>query len=149
MNARKFQSEKGTLAGIIIWSCIILIVASIGLLATSLAQGNFITILIMMATGIPSLFLLLWIWFDTSYGIDGAFLYYQSGPFQGKVAIQKINTIHKNRTLWVGMKPALAQNGLIIKYGKWSEIYISPEDKDTFIAHLKHVNDKIEVLGKS
>ncbi len=47
----------------------------------------------------------------------------------------------------MGFKPVLAQNGLIIQYGKWHEIYISPEEKDAFIDHLKQINESIDVVG--
>ena len=145
MDAKKFQSEKDVLIGIIIWDCIILIVISIVLLISSL-ESDLIPKLIILLITILSLVLLLWIWFDTSYSIDGSFLYYQSGPFRGKLEISKINKVLKNKTLWIGLKPALAQNGLIIQYEKWNQIYISPKEKTEFIAGLIKINDKIVVI---
>ncbi len=108
MKTKKFQSEKGVLVGAVIWGSIIISLVSITLLISSIGPDDYIPKVIISLIVIPGLALLLWIWFDTSYGIDASSLYYQSGPFRGKLEISKINQIIKNQTLWIGMKPALA-----------------------------------------
>ncbi len=49
------------------------------------------------------------------------------------ITITDIRSLNINKTLWTGLKLALARKGIIIKYNKYDEIYISPKDKDTFI----------------
>lgn len=81
-----------------------------GLLAIYLLFKNFsattiaVTVLILIVIG-----LLLWIWFDTTYKIIDEFFYYRSGPLSGKIEIKKISKIITDKTLLVGIKPALAK----------------------------------------
>ena len=55
---------------------------------------------------------------------------------KGKIEIKEIREVIKGKTLWVGLKPATARKGLIIKYGKFDEIYMSPQTNDEFINRL-------------
>jgi len=147
MNARKFQAKKDAFFGSVIWGSNIMGLATVGIMISEINRnGLFLTIIILIPL-VAAIILLTWVWFTTNYKIEHTSLYCQSGPFHRTLDINKITKIIKNKTLWAGFKPALAQNGLIIKYGKWNDIYISPKDKDSFIAQLKHLNDKIEVVG--
>ncbi|ODS79379.1 MAG: hypothetical protein ABS46_15925 [Cytophagaceae bacterium SCN 52-12] len=88
--------------------------------------------------------LLFWIYFSTAYKIENGFFHYQSGPLKGKIEIGKISEIRKNKTLWVGIKPAIASNGIIIKHG-FDEVYISPESNDELVGDLLRINPEIIV----
>jgi hypothetical protein len=92
------------------------------------------------------LVMLLWLYFGTEYELTPSHLKYRSGPLRGKVEIQKIKEIIKNTTLWSGLKPATANNGLIIKYG-YDEIYISPESNDLFIENILQLNPGIKITS--
>ncbi len=97
---------------------------------------------------LPAMFvtgLLVWLWFDTSYMIDGNALIYHSGPFNGKLTLARITKIARNRTMWIGLKPALAQNGMIVCFGKWNEIYIAPQDQEEMITEILKVNPDVLV----
>lgn len=121
----------------------ILIVASIPVINQEFNNQLFFVI----GINLLSLLLLLSIALKTEYKIKNNLLYWQSGPFYGKI---KINTIHKIQhhkgiyvpTLW---KPALSQIGLIITYNKYDDIYISPENEAEFIAKLLELNPTIEI----
>lgn len=91
---------------------------------------------------------LLWILIDTYYVLENGELKYVSGPIRGSIKIADIEHVRKNATLWVGLKPATARNGIIIKYEKNSELYISPTDNDLFIKKLLELNDEIKVIDK-
>ena len=86
---------------------------------------------------------LLWIFFYTSYELTPTVFKYRSGPIQGEIPIHSIREIVKNKTLWVGLKPATATKGLIIKYNKFDEIYISPNSNDSFINKILELNKDI------
>ena len=47
--------------------------------------------------------------------------------------------------MWVGFKPATARKGLIIKYDKFNDLYISPETNDLFINKILELNDQIKI----
>ena len=93
--------------------------------------------------------LLIWIYFTTYYLIDNGKFRYRSGLINGEIDIEKIHEIQPNTTLWYGMKPALAQNGIIIKFNKFDEIYISPEKNKDFIEELIKANPSILVKYKN
>ena len=89
--------------------------------------------------------LLFWIYFGTEYELTKSELIYKSGPIKGKINIEEITEIKKNKTLWSGLKPATSRNGLIIKYRKFEEIYISPETNDIFINKILEINKSIKI----
>ncbi len=91
--------------------------------------------------------LLLWVYFDTAYELNNNELKYKSGPFRGKIAINRIKEIYIGKTLWSGFKPATARNGLLIKYDKFEEIYISPKTNETFIEKILEYNNKIKIYN--
>lgn len=89
---------------------------------------------------------LLWAQFTTKYELNNKELKYHSGPIRGKIEIEKIREIIKGKTLWAGLKPAIARNGLIIKYDKYDEIYISPESNDMFVNKILEINPNIKII---
>lgn len=91
------------------------------------------------------LILIFWIYFDTFYKIENNELIYRSGFLRGKIEILNIKEILKGKTMWSGIKPALARNGLIIKFNKYDEIYIAPENNDELISDLIKLNSEIKI----
>ncbi|MDG1811412.1 MAG: PH domain-containing protein, partial [Polaribacter sp.] len=89
--------------------------------------------------------LIFWIYFDTSYKIENNELIYRSGFSRGKIGIPNIKEIVKGKTMWSGIKPALARNGLIIKFNKYDEIYIASENNNELISDLLKVNSEIKI----
>ncbi|SDL34645.1 PH domain-containing protein [Kriegella aquimaris] len=90
--------------------------------------------------------LLLWLYFGTNYELskkDG--LIYRSGPFNGKINADRITEVIKGKTLWVGFRPATARKGLIIKYDKYNELYITPKTNEAFINKLLELNKAIKI----
>lgn len=92
--------------------------------------------------------MLIWILLDTKYIIKEKQLFYCSGPIRGSIKIEKIRKIERWNKWYVTsfIKPALGKNGLIIYYDKFNDIYISPKDKEAFIASLREINPNIEVI---
>jgi len=90
----------------------------------------------------------LWSYYGTYYELTQTFLKYNCGPIKGKIQIKEIREVIKEKTLWVGLKPATARKGLIIKYGKFDEIYISPETNDEFINSLLKLNDAVKITSQ-
>ncbi|MDN3494212.1 PH domain-containing protein [Winogradskyella bathintestinalis] len=88
---------------------------------------------------------LIWLGLGTNYELTQTELKYKSGPISGKIEIDKIHEIIKGKTLWSGLKPATARNGLIIKYEKYNEIYISPKTNESFVKKILELNEKIKI----
>lgn len=89
--------------------------------------------------------ILFWIYADTSYTIADGELRYRSGFLSGKIEIHSITEIIEGKTSWSGTKPALAKNGLIIKFTPGDEVYIAPENNDELIADLLQLNPEIKI----
>ena len=90
--------------------------------------------------------LLFWLFFGTHYELtqeNG--LVYQSGPIHGKIGLDRITEIIKGKTLWVGLRPATARKGLIVKYDKFNEIYISPDTNESFIEKILELKGHIKI----
>lgn len=139
----KFSSRKDILFISVISLICLLLVIILGFMlfnsqvvATQLFSITIISLVVL---------LLLWIFFDTKYELLKNRLKYKSGPIRGEIEIDKIKKIIKGKTLWIGLKPATAKNGLIIKYNKYDEIYISPKTNDVFIAEILKLNSEIEI----
>lgn len=90
--------------------------------------------------------LIFWIYFDTLYKIENNELIYRSGLLKGKIEILNIKEILKGKTMWSGIKPALATKGLIIKYNKYDEIYVAPENNNEMISDLLKINSEIKIV---
>ena len=145
MTSIKFKSTKDVLFQAlvlgIVGGCISLIV-SVGL-ATGLDKSSYVTISLLL---LVSAFLL-WSYYGTYYELTQKQIKYNCGPIKGKIEIKEIREVIKGKTLWVGLKPATARKGLIIKYGKFDEIYISPQTNDEFINRLLELNDAIKITS--
>ena len=88
---------------------------------------------------------LLWLFFGTSYELNSEGFIYRSGPLKGKISLDRIKEVVKGQTLWVGYKPATARKGLIVKYDKYNEIYISPKTNDTFVKKLLELKKDVKI----
>ena len=101
---------------------------------------------ISLAIVIPVTLLLIYANTTTYYTLTPDYLKYKCSFISGKIKTQNIHSIVKNKTLWVGLKPALARNGLLIKYDKYEEIYISPNTNDSFITEILKHKPNIKIL---
>jgi hypothetical protein len=141
MNAIQYPSKKGVLTGSIMAGVVLLMIGEMVLLPfhkNPVAYVIFAAVVGMIA----------WMWFGTSYKLDGSHLYFASGPFRGKIALTDIVQVTCGETLWAGYRPALARNGIVVRYSRWSEIYISPYDQEAFVAELVARNPRIAVIIK-
>tara|TARA_B100000768_G_scaffold180868_1_gene201990 strand:- start:10190 stop:10624 length:435 start_codon:yes stop_codon:yes gene_type:complete len=94
---------------------------------------------IMSSVTILLSWLLLSVLLNTHYSVDEDHIWYESGPFKGKVEIQSIREIQLGKSMWTGLRVATAMNGLIIRHGKYDEVYISPDSNSSFIEKIKQV----------
>lgn len=140
----KFASKKDLLFSVIILGICVFLT---GIMIFDIingkmeAEGYWPLILVFSVVG-----LLLWLYFGTNYELskeDG--LIYRSGPFNGKIKMNRITEIIKGKTLWVGFRPATARKGLILKYDTYNELYISPKTNERFIEKILEFNTEIKI----
>ena len=140
---KNYLSSKSFIIVIILWGLVLfmLIMMLLNLNKPSLDVVPFIITSLVSA-------LLIWILLDTRYVIKSDFLFYRSGPFRGRIDINKIVKIQYFSGLYpqVSMKPALDIKGYIITYNQFDDVYVSPKKNVDFIAELLKINPKIEVI---
>ena len=142
----KFKSRKDLLFQLVFIGIISLCFGIVLLGMFQREQFNFLWIDVLMILVAGFLF---WLYFGTGYHLTPRELKYKSGPISGKIQLDEIREIIKGKTLWSGLKPATARNGLIIRYGKfYDEIYISPDSNDTFLNKILELNDNIKITGE-
>ncbi|MCZ2260829.1 PH domain-containing protein [Sporosarcina sp. G11-34] len=67
-------------------------------------------------------------------------------PLKWRVKIQDINSISKRRSLLA--TPSLSINRLVLHYGKYGEMLLSPKDESEFIELLLTKNPQIKLNEK-
>ena len=141
MEPMVFKSRKDWLIGFGIVGTNIFILAIItrGILKGEMERDEIWVIPIVLAL----VLFLFWMYFGTFYRLSTEGLYYQCGPLKGNIKLDRITEVVKNRTMWVGFRPATARKGLIVKFDRFNEIYISPKTNDAFIAKLLELNHAI------
>jgi len=93
--------------------------------------------------------LLLWLNFGTAYELTPHYFKYRGGPLKGEIPLEKITEIVEGKSLWIGLRPATARKGLIIKYDIYNEIYISPLTNESFIKKILELDSQIKVTTTS
>ena len=84
--------------------------------------------------------------FLTRYVIEKESLTVFYGFFLKKrIPISSITSIHHSHNPL--SSPALSLRRLLIRYGKYDEVLVSPVDQEAFIAALKAVNPNIESIA--
>jgi hypothetical protein len=136
----KFAPEKSPLYALLIFSIVsVVLTLQLKTLIYEPEAGIILPLLLTLPVG-----LLLWIWFGTYYEVSNGKLTYRNGPFSGGIEINTIREIRKAGAFsFVGMKPALSMNGIIIAYNQFDEIYIAPNNKRKFIDELLRWNPGI------
>ncbi len=104
--------------------------------------------LVVLLINLACIALLIWIILSTKYTLVKNELKWRSGPFYGKIDVRKIRKIehHKGVIIPTFMKAGLSEIGLIITYNQFDDLYISPENCETFIADLQKIKPEIEVI---
>jgi hypothetical protein len=143
MTPLKFKSKKDKLFTAITIGIVVFCIGII--IKTGFATGldKWSVLILLLVCGF-----LLWSYYGTYYELTQMHIKYNCGPIKGKIEIKEIREIIKGQTLWVGLKPATARKGLIIKYGKFDEIYMSPETNDEFINSLLKLNDAVKITSQ-
>lgn len=99
-----------------------------------------LTILLLSIIGI-----IIWTIKDTFYILTEKELKFKSGFLSGSIKTESIKELEVNKTMWVGIKPATAKRGVIVKYNQFDQIYISPKDNEEFVKELLKIKSEIKV----
>ena len=132
-----FISKKDSWMGLIIW---VLIAAFLWVFYQSVfVQTNIIGIVAMVIM----VSLLVVIWFNTRYKIEGNQLHIYYGPIKISINLQDIQSIRQTKNPFVA--PALSMNRVEINYEEYKTIQVSPKLINEFISEIKKKNPEIQV----
>lgn len=140
----KFESKKDILFSIIILglNTFLIGITVVGIVSGETEKDEYWALFLILAV----VGFLFWLYFGTNYELSKENgLVYRSGPMNGKISIDRITEIVKGKTLWVGFRPATSRKGLIVKYDKYNEIYISPKTNELFIEKILELNGQIKI----
>ncbi len=139
---KRYLSSKNNYTIAILWTIVIcmLVLLYIGMTKEHVTILPIVLLSLVIA-------MILWTLLDTRYVIKQHFLLYRSGPFRGRIDIEKIQKIKYFSGLYVPvtMKPALDTKGFIITYNNNEDVYVSPMNSDIFLSELLKINPKIEI----
>lgn len=82
----------------------------------------------------------------TQYTFEKESLNCRSSFLKRDIPYSSITKIERHKGLYAGWKFSLSSKGLLIKYNKYDELYISPKDQDQFIRDLQEKNTAIKVV---
>jgi len=139
----RFESKKDWTFPII-WG-FVLIVYSIVACIILYSGGNLSDLIVLGAVWVALGFLLFLLLKTTYYTVDDAFLTCHILGFRKKISIQEITKIEQQKGLYSGLKINTAWKGMVVSYGKWDEILISPADEAGFIEAIKAKNPSLKV----
>lgn len=96
----------------------------------------------------------------TYYVIDHEQIKWRSGPLKGVLNIDEIKEIVVGTSVYVGMRPATARNGVLVRFNMAStktrkgstlpskfldEIYFSPSDNELFVEAILMHNPNVQI----
>ena len=136
-----FAPKKDRSYTVIVWSTTVILLLSMTFSFSSGSSTIFEVLISLLVFG-----LLMWIWFGTNYRIKEETIKIKNGPFKWTVKIQDIEKISKRRSLLA--TPALSVDRLVLHYGKYGEMSISPKAESEFIELLLTKNPLIKISEK-
>ncbi len=126
----RVNSKIDLWVSIIIWGGILIMAGTIALFHDQA--------IINYAIGLPTIVLLLWIYFGTYYELRDEYLYCKCGPFSEKIPYPKIKSVKFSRNMLSSM--ALSLDRIEVKqHGKGYVLgttYVSPENREQFMSEL-------------
>jgi len=80
----------------------------------------------------------------TFYTIDEEYLVCHIFGFKKRIRLSEIRRIEPQKGFYSGLKINTAWKGLVVSYGKWDEILISPAQEQLFIETIKAKNPTLQ-----
>jgi uncharacterized membrane protein len=143
----QYRSSISILNKVILYAIIILL---IGVIISSTKCKDTIAVIISLIINGSCIGLLFWILINTKYTIKNSQINCYSGPFKKTIKIDTIHRIdfHDGIIIPVSLKLALNSEGIIIRYNKFDDIYISPKQNKKFINELIAINPNIQIINQ-
>jgi hypothetical protein len=127
----RYPSAKSAGFGLLVWGVVVILFVSIVIIPPEYRP-------MAIAIGLFGTGFILWIWFGTYYEFKETYLLARMGPFFERIPYLKIFSSKKFRSMASSM--ALSNQMIELRHGNnyiTGTTYISPRDRDEFMAQLK------------
>jgi len=138
---KRFDSKKDLTFPIIL-GFIFLIYASIGF-SILINDGDYSAIYLLAGVWIGLVVMFFVVIKSTFYSIDDEYLICHTLGFKKKITLSDIKKIVPQKGLYAGFKINTAWKGIVVHYGKWDEILISPADEKGLIEAVRLKNPNL------
>jgi Bacterial PH domain len=137
----RFESKRD-LTFPIIWGFVFVIYASIGV-GIIYSGGKFSDLLLLFVVWLGIGFLFWLLLKTTYYTLEEENLTCHIFGFKKRIPLKEIKHIEPQKGLYAGLKINTSWKGLVVTYGKWDEILISPADEKGFIETIQRLNPMV------
>jgi hypothetical protein len=139
----RFESKKDWTFPII-WGFVFIVYAAIAVMICY-NGGDFSEIYVLAGVWI-GLGILFYILLKTTlYTVDEEHLICHIVGFKKKILLKEIKKIAPQKGIYAGLKINTSWKGIVVYYGTWNEILISPSDESGFIAAIQAKNPTLRV----
>ena len=127
-----------------VWGLLSIIYSSVGIVIIS-SGGNYSELIVLAVVwALQGTFFYLFLR-TTFYTIDEEYLVCHIFGFKKRIRVSEIRRIEPQKGFYTGLKINTAWKGIVVTYGKWDEILISPAQEQQFIEALKTKNPTLQV----
>jgi hypothetical protein len=139
----RFESKKDWTIPFV-WGFLSIIYSIVGIVIVS-GGGNYseLTLLAVVWALQGTIFYLLLK--TTFYTIDEEHLVCHIFGFKKRIRVSEIRRIEPQTGFYAGLKINTAWKGMVVTYGKWDEILISPAEEQLFIETINAKNPTLQV----
>lgn len=139
----RFESKKDWIIPFV-WGLLSIFYSIVGIVIVS-GGGNYSELTFLaVAWALQATFFYLFLK-TTFYTIDEEHLVCHSFGFKKRIRVSEIRRIEPQNGFYAGLKINTAWKGIVVTYGKWDEILISPAQEQQFIEALKTKNPTLQV----
>lgn len=126
-----------------VWGLLSIIYSSVGIVIIS-SGGNYSELIVLAVVWVLQGTFFYFFLRTTFYTIDEEQLVCHIFGFKKRIRLSEIRRIEPQKGYYAGLKINTAWKGIVVSYGKWDEILISPAQEQLFIETIKAMNPTLE-----
>jgi len=126
-----------------IWGFLSIIYSIVGIVIIS-SGGNYSELIVLAVVWVLQGTFFYFFLRTTFYTIDEEQLVCHIFGFKKRIRLSEIRRIEPQKGYYAGLKINTAWKGIVVSYGKWDEILISPAQEQLFIETIKAMNPTLQ-----
>lgn len=136
---RYFPSAKDGRLAMVLWGPLIVLIPMLLLSDEEASAWGVVGVLAVYA-------FVAWIWFGTGYTVTRKELLVKTGPLRWRIQLKEIEHVKETRN-WYS-SAALTLDRLEIKYARFGTVFISPYEREAFLALIEKRCPQAEIIRK-